>query len=428
MSSTTQTAAKIAPSAAQTLPRFFGTASRRAALGFGVVLVALFLLTGNDLWLSVANYTVIYAIAALGLNVLSGYTGQVSLGITFFMSIGAYTAAWLGGQPVPFNTFNGHQVVSIPLYGLELPIYIWLPAAGIVAALAGALVGPAALRLKGFYLGIVSLSLVFIGMYIFQNVTLLTGGHEGRSFYIPCNLFTPCDPAVQNNPLLTANPQIFGIALTREEVFFVLNLLILAVAALFVGNVMRSRAGRAFQAVRDHEIGAAIMGVNLFQAKMGAFMLSSFLAGISGALLAIYTIRITPDQWSLLLSIQFVAAIIIGGIASVWGSILGAAFIFALPMIIDQLNLLPEYITPNIQRDDISTIFYGLLIVVFLLFEPGGVVGLIRRLQFLAQRLNQSVRKGGEPASIGPDSEPNSHFEVEQTTLSTGEGSQPLAE
>jgi len=417
--------------AAQALPRFFGTASRRAALGFGVVLLALFLLTGNDLWLSIANYTLIYAIAALGLNVLSGYTGQISLGIAFFMSIGAYTAIWLGGQPVQTPAFIGGKVVVTSLYGLQLPIYVWLPAAGIVAAAAGALIGPTALRLKGFYLGIVSLALVFIGTYIFSDVsslTLLTGGPQGRSFYTPCNLFTTCDPTTQGNLLFSNNPEVFGLALSRQQVFLVLNFLILAVAALFVGNVMRSRAGRAFQAVRDHEVGAAIMGVNLFQAKMGAFMLSSFLAGISGALLAVYTIHVSPADWSLLLSIQFVAAIIIGGVASIWGSILGAVFIFALPRVIDQLNILPVNGTSTIQSGDISAIIYGLLIVIFLLFEPGGIVGLIRRLQILAQRFNQIRRKGGEPTAISPNSEAESQFEVEQTPLSTGEGTQPLAE
>ncbi len=420
-----------APLAAGALPRFFGTANRRAALGFGVVLLALFFLTGNDLWLSIANYTLIFAIAALGLNVLSGYTGQISLGIAFFMSIGAYTAIWLGGQPVQTPAVIGNSVHIVSLYGLELPIYIWLPAAGIVAAVAGALIGPAALRLKGFYLGIVSLALVFVGIYIFSDVsslTLLTGGPQGRSFYTPCNLFTTCDPATQNNLLLSNNPEIFGLALTRQQVFLLLNLLILVVAALFVGNVMRSRAGRAFQAVRDHEVGAAIMGVNLFEAKMGAFMLSSFLAGISGALLTIYTIHVSPADWSLLLSIQFVAAIIIGGVASVWGSILGAVFIFALPRIIDQLNILPVNGGSTIQSGDISAIIYGFLIILFLLFEPGGIVGLIRRFQILAQRFNLSRRKGGEQTTSSPNSQAETPFEVEQTALSTGEETQPLAE
>jgi branched-chain amino acid transport system permease protein len=424
--SATQTTEKSAVLAVETLPRFFGTPARLVALAFGVALLAAFLVYGGEEWLTIANYTLIYAIATLGLNVLSGYTGQVSLGIAFFMSIGAYTAILLGGQPVVLPSPNG--IGQIHLYGLQLPFYLWLPASGIVAALVGALVGPTALRLKGFYLGIVSLALVFIGTYVFQNIPLLSYGAQGRAFYTPCNLFTTCDPSTRNNALLANNPEILGIAFTRQQVFFVLDLVLLAIAAFFVGNVMRSRAGRAFQAVRDHEVGASIMGVNLFQAKMGAFILSSFLAGIAGGMYAIYTNYVSPGTWSLLLSIQFVAAIIIGGIASVWGSILGATFIFALPLTLSALNVLPENSTVSIQPEDVNAIIYGFLIIVFLLFEPGGIVGLIRRLQPLVQRFKQSRRKGGMPTSSSPESEPDSHFEVEHSALSTGEGTQPLVE
>ncbi len=173
----------------------------------------------------------------------------------------------------------------------------------------------------------------------------------------------------------------------------------LVLSALFVGNVMRSRAGRAFQAVRDNEVGAAIMGVNLFKAKMGAFILSSFLAGISGALLASYSRYIVPNFWDLSLSIQFVAAIIVGGIASVRGSILGAAFVFALPRVIDQFSLLPPSSSgAGLSSGDLNALIYGLLIVVFLLFEPGGVMGLLRRSQVHRRSSHKQSEEGGEPA------------------------------
>ncbi len=424
--SVAQTTEKSTTLVAQTLPRFFGTPVRLVMLGLGAALMVAFLMYGGEEWLTIANYTLIYAIATLGLNVLSGYTGQVSLGMAFFMSIGAYTAILLGGQPIKYPSPNG--LGQIQLYGLQLPFYLWLPASGIVAALVGALIGPTALRLKGFYLGIVSLALVFIGIYVFQNIPPLSYGAQGRAFYTPCNLFTTCDPSTQNNVLFTNNLALFGTTFNRQQIFFIMDLVILVIAALFVGNVMRSRAGRAFQAVRDHEVGAAIMGVNLFQAKMGAFMLSSFLAGIAGGLYALYTNYVSPGTWSLLLSIQFIAAIIIGGIASVWGSILGATFIFALPLTLSALNILPENSTATIQPEDVNAIIYGLLIIVFLLFEPGGIVGLIRRLQPVVQRFRQSRQKGGVLSGIGPNSESDSHFEVEHSALSTGEGTPPLAE
>ena len=123
------------------------------------------------------------------------------------------------------------------------------------------------------------------------------------------------------------------------------------------------------------------MGVNLFEAKMGAFILSSFLAGIAGALYASLSGIATPGTWSLLLSIQFIAAILIGGVASVWGSILGAAFVFAVPTALNTFSLLPQSASRRLSGGDLSAILYGLLIIVFLLFEPAGIIGLIRRLR-----------------------------------------------
>jgi branched-chain amino acid transport system permease protein len=358
-----------------------GRASRWIATILIVVVILIFFSVGNDDWFTIVNYSLIAAIAAIALNVLSGYTGQISLGIAFFMAIGAYTAAYLGGN-APSSPLD-------PL-GLGLPFIIWLPAAGIVAGLAGALIGPTALRLKGFYLGIVSLSLIFIGHYIFQNVRSITGGPQGRTFPVPALGGATFD---QQNSL-------FGLALTSGQQYFLLNVIVLALAAFFVYNVMRSRAGRAFQAVRDNETGATIMGVNLFEVKMGAFILSSFLAGIAGALYASYSRYIAPDYWSLTLSIQFVAAIIIGGVASVWGSILGAAFVFGLPLVIDHFNLLGVSSTGIISSSDLNALLYGLLIVVFLLFEPGGVIGLVRRGQALTRKFNAHKDEGGETAEI----------------------------
>jgi branched-chain amino acid transport system permease protein len=188
---------------------------------------------------------------------------------------------------------------------------------------------------------------------------------------------------------------------------------------------MRTRAGRAFQAVRDNEIGASIMGVNLFEAKMGSFILSSFLAGISGALFASYSRYIIPDYWGLTLSIQFIAAIIIGGIASVWGSILGAAFVFGLPLIIDHFSLLPVSGGSGIiSSGDLNALLYGLLIVVFLLFEPGGVIGLVRRGQALIRRFNTHKDEGGEPAEITDlPLSADSRVDAGNPTLTKGESS-----
>jgi branched-chain amino acid transport system permease protein len=300
------------------------------------------------------------------------------------MAIGAYTAAFLGGDPPSSPT--------APL-GLGLSFVIWLPAAGIVAALIGALVGPTAQRLKGFYLGIVSLGLVFIGLHLFKNVaafTAISGGAKGRSFPAP---------AIDGFSFGQQNDVAFGFALTPHQSYFLLLVPVLAVCGLFVANVMRSQAGRAIQAVRDNETAAAIMGVNLFQAKMGAFILSSFLAGIAGALFASYARYVLPDYWDLTLSISFVAAIIIGGVASVWGSILGAAFVFAVPQVLDTLSLLPQDTSNgSISSGNLNAIIYGLLIMLFLLFQPGGIVGLLHSRWLQPRRMFR--RKGGDSTTV----------------------------
>jgi branched-chain amino acid transport system permease protein len=385
-------------------PRLLGSLSRWIALCLAVVAVIVFFSITTEDWLTIVNYTLIAAIASLALNVLSGYTGQVSLGIAFFMSIGAYTAAVLGGTP---------PTSPLDPFGLGLSFLIWLPAAGIVAAVVGALVGPTALRLKGFYLGIVTLSLVFIGNYIFMNARAISGGPQGRTFPVP----------VIGDFSFDQQNTIFGITLTSGQQFFLLILPILGLSALFVGNVMRSRAGRAFKAVRDNEIGATIMGINLFEAKMGAFILSSFLAGISGALFASYSRYVIPNYWSLTLSIQFVAAIIVGGIASVWGSILGAAFVFGLPLVIDQFSLLPVGSSSGgLSSGDLNALIYGFLIIAFLLFQPGGVIGLVRQSQALVRKLNSHGGEGGESAEITDlPSTAGAHPDVGDSSVTKGE-------
>ena len=384
------------PNAARPLG-LLGSARNRFIAIIVVILLALLFVVGGDSWLSVINIALIAALATLSLNVLSGYTGQISLGIAFFMAIGAYTAAWLGGGP---PIFRGDPS------GLNLSVLIWLPAAGAFAAIIGALIGPTALRLKGFYLGIVTLALLFIGQYIFNNLRGITGGPQGRA--VP-------QPTIGSFSFASPDP-ILGVQLTTNQLYFLLIVVVLTLAGLFVANIARSRAGRAWQAVRDNEVAASIMGVNLFTTKMGAFVLSSFLAGIAGALWASYPGYTDPSQWSLVLSIQFIAAMLIGGPASVWGSILGAAFVFALPTALETFSLLPQSADSGaFSSGNISAILYGLLIIVFLLFEPGGVIGLLHRLHHFVHRFDMRS-KGGIAQPTAP-SGPESQLDVEYTTL-----------
>jgi branched-chain amino acid transport system permease protein len=325
--------------------------------------------------LTTATFVVIAAIGAVGLNVLTGYTGQVSLGHAFFLAIGAYTCAVLGG--------NHH-----------LSAAIWLPAAGVLAALCGALVGPTALRLRGLYLAIVTLGLVYIGQHVWFNVAAISGGPGGRSF--PPVTFGPFDFSTGQQLALG------GVVIDHNGLYYYLALIILAAAMAYIWNLSRSRPGRAMQAVREREIAAAVMGVNLARTKMSAFVISSFLAGVSGALYASYLSFVTPDSWNVLLSVQFVAAIIVGGIGTVWGPVLGSIVIFALPSVLQ--SLIPQSGSGGLPLDDIASVGFGLLIIAFFVFEPRGVVGLGARVASLRSRAG--VRRGED---TGPSQEDQLH-------------------
>ncbi|MBJ7608276.1 MAG: branched-chain amino acid ABC transporter permease [Candidatus Dormibacteraeota bacterium] len=328
----------------------------------GTVAIVLLLLAACTLpfvldafWLSTADFILIAAIGALGLNVLTGYTGQVSLGHAFFLGIGAYTAAFLAD----------HGVNAA----------LWIPGAGVAAGLVGLLVGPTALRLRGLYLAIVTIGLVFLGTHLFVNIPAITGGPAGRA--TPQPMWGPAD--FGGNGLTIA-----GVSFDRNGCYYFLALTLLALSMWFVHNLMRTRSGRAMQAVRDREIAAALMGVNLARTKLAAFVVSSFLAGLCGALYGAFLFHVDPSQWGLLLSIQFVAIIIVGGIGTVWGALLGSVFITGLPTLLihysDSVPFLQHSAGQGgIAVSDATNLLYGLLIVVFLVVEPRGLIGLVAR-------------------------------------------------
>lgn len=349
-------------------------------------------LAAND-WLQLLGTVCIFAIGALGLNILTGLAGQVSLGHAFFMGIGAYTAALLGAP-------------EGPLLGLGLPIWIWLPAAGLVAAAVGTFIGPTAVRVRGLYLAIVTLGLVFIGEYIFRNWRSLTGGSQaGRTFpRLDVRLWKE-QPAL----ISTTEP---GPWLTENGKGFLFLLVMAIVFTLLAKNIQRTRVGRAFQSIRDRDVAAEVMGVNEFKYKLMAFGISSFYAGVAGALLAGYFGRTIPERWDLLLSVQFIAIILIGGAGTVSGTLMGAAFVIMLPRIVQNFTLWlssaiadggifakivdPVIATsatdfglintqpgvgPGLSVLQLNQVMYGLLIIGFLIFEPLGLYGVWLRVR-----------------------------------------------
>jgi branched-chain amino acid transport system permease protein len=309
--------------------------------------------------LTTATFVVIAAIGATGLNILVGYAGQVSLGHAFFLAAGAYTGAVLGAD---------HGVSAA----------VWIPAAGAVAAFLGALVGPMALRLRGLYLAIVTLGLVFIGQHVLLNAPGISGGPQGRTF--ASVVIGPFD----FSPGQTL--ELGGLTVDRSGLYYYLGLALLAAASAFAWSLRRSRGGRAMLAVREREAAASLMGVDVGRAKVSAFVVSAALAGVSGALYASYLSFAQPTQFSLAMSIQFIAAIIVGGMGTAAGPLLGSAVVFALPSVLKSLPFVPEEGTGGVSVGDLTSISYGLLIVAFLVLEPRGLVGLAGRLRSMHRR------------------------------------------
>jgi branched-chain amino acid transport system permease protein len=341
------------------------TPGKRTSVGLLLVVAVLapFLLSRDLTGLLATAF--IFAIGAIGLNLVTGYAGQVSLGHAFFVGLGAYTAAFVGA-PASGN-----------LRGLDLEMWVWLPAAGLVAAFVGFLVAPLAARVRGLYLAILTLGLVFIGEHIFKEMRTFTGGPGvGRRAAAP----------VIGGFQLNARQEILGIDFTGQQLYYLFCLLMLVIFAIGARNLARSKVGRAFAAVRDRDIAAEVMGVPLTRTKVLAFTISSFYAGICGGLLAVTYGQPTPENFNLTLSVIFLAMILIGGVSTVSGSIIGAIVIQMLPRFVQWLS---GYV-PGISRssaggiisvDQLEGILFGVLIVVFLVIEPRGLFGLWLRIR-----------------------------------------------
>src|SRR5258706_2528989 len=313
-----------------------------AVLFFLVIPLAL-----HEYYLSVANLVWIAVIGALGLNILVGYTGQVSIGHGAFMSVGAYTAANLAtrlGSPWPVNLLAG----------------------GLMAALIGAVVGIPSLRIKGLYLAIATLAGQLIIEWTINHVTFISGRVQA-SIEVP-------------------RPRIGPYVLASQRAMYYFLLVFVVIAIVGTLNLVRSRIGRAFVAIRDQDIAAEIIGINIFRYKLIAFAISSFYAGVTGVLYTYYLGIANYEQFQIVTSIDYLAMIIIGGLGSILGSILGAIFVTLLPIAIrlgmenwgealfagtDINNLIPN----------LRLIGFGGLIILFLVLEPEGLKPLWRNIR-----------------------------------------------
>ncbi len=320
----------------------------RWTVAAGLVLFAVAApLSLHEYYLSIINLVLIAVVGALGLNILVGYTGQISIGHAAFMSVGAYTAANL----------------AVKAY---LPFWITLPAGGLMAALIGAIVGIPSLRIKGLYLAIATLAGQLIIEWTINHVPWISGGAQA-SIQVP-------------------RPSLFGYDLRTQGQLYFFLLFFTVVAIVATLNLVRSRIGRAFVAVRDQDIAAEIIGIDIFRYKLLAFAISSFYAGVCGVLYTYYLGIANYEQFQIGVSIDYLAMIIIGGLGSVLGSILGATFVTFLPIVIrwTMESFGGLFFSPSELPGTISSlrlVVFGGLIILFLVMEPEGLNRLWRNVR-----------------------------------------------
>jgi branched-chain amino acid transport system permease protein len=318
------------------------TRLQRVALAVFALLLVGFPFAASPFQLDLAAQVFLAAIGSLSLMLLTGYAGQVSLGHAGLIAAGAFTAGILFKEA-------------------DAPFWVTLPAAAVVGALLGLVFGLPSLRLRGLYLAVSTLALHFVVVYF-------GGEYETRRGFSTGIVIDP--------------PQLFGYTLTHPRAWYFVLLCFAAAAVMVCVNLLRSRTGRAFGAIRAHETVAEALGIHVAFTKLIAFVVSSAMTAVAGALFAYYRGFVSVEAFSLFLSISYVAMIIIGGMGSLVGALLGAVFVTLFPYLIEAALLA----LPGAQRyaGDVFAVNYaafGVVMILFLVFEPLGLVGVWRRVQ-----------------------------------------------
>jgi len=318
--------------------RIFRTRFKRMCLAGFFALVALSPLVLNDGHYFIVNLVLAYLIAALGLNLLMGVTGLLSLGQAAFVGVGAYTGALLVAE-------------------LSFPLALAIPCAGLTAAAAGVVVGIPSLRIKGFYLMVATLAFQFVIDYLIVHWESLTRGIRGIEL---------------------PTPVFLGLRLASQTRFFFFVFLVASLMTWGARNLLRSKIGRAFVAIRDNDVSAEIIGIPVFRYKILSFAIASFYAGVAGAIFSAMQRAAMPQDYSFMHSIMFLAMVLIGGAGSVLGTIFGTIFVALVPFVLDFIvSWLAIVYDPNvtIYLGPVKDLTFGLLIVLFIIFEPVGLVG-----------------------------------------------------
>lgn len=308
-----------------------------------------FLLGFRRSTMTMINTVVIYSIAALGFNILLGYAGQISLGHAAFIGLGAYVSAYV--------TNNLPEIG-----GLEYIIGILL--AGLIPLVIGLVLGLIALRLEGHYLAIATLGFGVTIQQVFKEWTGFTNGFSG----------------------INADAiNLFGISLRSRESFYIFSLIILILLSLFTYNLIRSKIGRGLIAMRDSEHAAQAMGISIFKYKLIAFSLSAFYSGIAGGLYMHLIRFVEPNQWGIELSLNLLAMVVIGGLASIVGSILGATFITVIPEILKEIPIIG-----NVRN--LSIILTGVVLILVIMFMPNGLSRIGYKIKPILKRFKKNKK------------------------------------
>ncbi|MFI6096457.1 branched-chain amino acid ABC transporter permease [Lentzea sp. NPDC051213] len=338
---------------------------RIAWLAAVIVLLALPLYLEAQ-WLKAGQYMMIGAVGAIGLTLLTGQAGQLSLAHGFFLLVGATSYTVLSGP-------------GDKLAGLGLDPLLAVIGAVVITALTGMAFAPVAGRLRGIYLGVASLALVFLGLFLGQEWETLTGGTStGRS---PA-AFSLFGFSFSNEGELV----IAGVPIRGAERLWYLFLALLAIAYLLARGAVRTRVGRSWRAVRDNEAAATAMGVDVARTKAAVFAVSSAYAGLAGVMTVLWFDILKPDEsefgtYGVNTSIAFLAMVIIGGLGSVTGAVVGALVVFGLPQVLTLYSTDLGWFTGSITPVLVSSFVYGAAIVLVVLFEPGGLAAVGRRLK-----------------------------------------------
>ena len=313
----------------------------------------------SDYMLYLINLAAIATIGAIGLNILTGYTGLIAMANGAFIGVGAYTAAVLYSK-------------------LGVPFLLTIPLAGLMTAAVGVFFGIPALRLRGFYLAMSTLAAQILLMFIFNNWASVTNGETGI-------FLTP--------------PSIFGFSIQGDRAFYFLTVGIALLGLLFSYNLFKTDTGRSFIAIRDRDIAANIIGIDIFKYKLLSFAISSFYAGVAGALFGFYMSFVSPEAFGLNVSIDYIAMIIVGGLGNLWGGVLGALFVVILPEFVDKLiEFIGQYVQMQYTFAAFRQLVFGLLIIIFLVWEPKGLTEIIRRLfAWLKSKIYISAKSAMRP-------------------------------